>query len=93
MILGNQPIGIPGLLYFGVWTTFLGIGWTMDIVTLIEHGRELPTAMSLVRYLGIFALPLGGIVGCVSKDFPNTGFKRKNTCLADILITSSMRSA
>ncbi len=43
---------------------FLGSGWVMNLATILNTPLEEPLTVALVvRVVGIFMIPLGGIVG------------------------------
>lgn len=52
------------LVYFCVFIT-LGFGWAMNVMT-IWHTSDLPlTAKFILRVVGIFVFPIGGILGFI----------------------------
>ena len=57
-ILSMGIVGIVGM-------ALLGIGWVMNIVTLWHHANEPVTVMAILRAVGIFVAPLGGVLGYI----------------------------
>lgn len=54
-----------GGLFF-VWLFLvmtIGIGWVMNIITLIETIDVPITGILILRAIGIFVVPLGGVLG------------------------------
>jgi hypothetical protein len=55
--------GVFGFLAWLVLLLGLVIGWVMNIIDIV-HGLGGPiTAMFVARLVGVFALPLGGVLG------------------------------
>jgi len=43
----------------------LAVGWVMNIVTLVQHANDPITTITVVRAIGIFVAPLGGVLGYI----------------------------
>lgn len=43
----------------------LMVGWVMNIVTLVQHANDPVTTMTVLRAVGIFIAPLGGVLGYI----------------------------
>ena len=57
-ILSMGIVGIVGAI-------LLTIGWVMNIVTLFHHANDPVTVMTILRAVGIFVAPLGGVLGYI----------------------------
>lgn len=50
------------LAWFGVWIALI-VGWVMNIIEVV-HAIDLPvTGMFVFRIIGVFLIPLGGVLG------------------------------
>lgn len=38
-------------------------GWVMNIMTIVQHANDPITGMFIFRCVGIFVMPLGGVLG------------------------------
>lgn len=52
-------LAITWLIAAGV----LAIGWVMNIITMVHHASDPITTITVVRAIGIFVPPLGGVMG------------------------------
>jgi hypothetical protein len=43
----------------------LAVGWVMNIITLFRHAADPVTTITILRGIGIFVAPLGGVLGWV----------------------------
>jgi len=51
-----------GLIFIALWLAVI-VGWIMNIVSIV-HAVNLPiTGMFILRCIGIFVFPVGGILG------------------------------
>ena len=51
-----------GLIVIGVWLFFV-IGWIINIVKIIGQFDLAITGLMVVRMIGVFVAPLGGVIG------------------------------
>ena len=65
---GNGTFGaLIGLFFLAVWG-FLIIGWVLNVVKLVESDFEAPYKNEVIRTVGTFVPPIGGIAGWVDID-------------------------
>lgn len=61
-----QGLGIAGIfLWIALWVAMF-IGWVLNIIALVHSVSGPVTTLFVLRIVGIFAFPLGGILGWVS---------------------------
>lgn len=60
---GLGAVGI--LLWVALWFAAL-IGWVLNIIAIVHSVSGPVTTLLVLRVVGIFAFPLGGILGWVS---------------------------
>lgn len=54
-----------GLFWILLWLT-CAAGWVMNIVSIVAASGGDMTTLLILRIVGIFAFPLGGVLGFVS---------------------------
>jgi len=60
------PGTIAGFGLVGLVAAFaLAIGWVINIITIVNHINDPVTGMQVLRAVGIFVAPLGGILGYI----------------------------
>jgi len=50
------------------WIIFwiaIGIGWVLNLIQIISHMHDYISLFMIIKILGLFAAPLGGILGWV----------------------------
>jgi len=57
-----RAIGVGILIYLLAFLA-LALGWVMNVVTLFYHVNDPVTGMTVMRAVGIFIVPMGGVLG------------------------------
>lgn len=58
-----STLGIAGFITTMLIGLLLAIGWVLNIVTLFRHAADPITTITVLRGIGIFIAPLGGVLG------------------------------
>ncbi len=59
----GYTIAEVGIIAWAILLLVLGVGWVMNIVTIIGMLSDPITGMFIFRCVGIFVMPLGGVLG------------------------------
>ena len=55
----------PAIIAASLIILSLSIGWVINIITIVNHINDPVTGMQVLRAVGIFVAPLGGILGYI----------------------------
>lgn len=60
---GNTAVALMGVLLLVVFALTAAVGWVLNIVTIAHANFSNIDGMLVIRIIGVFAAPLGAILG------------------------------